>query len=77
MSKNKLVFLPKWFSYVMIPLMVALWGFVTYLEFFSPRNKGELGDLGFVMVSLIFVILIIMFYLMTSGRLPAYVIRDE
>lgn len=77
MAKNKLVFLPKWISYVMIPMIVAIWGFVTYLEYFSPKNTGELGQLGYVLVSAIFLILTIMFYMMTSGRLPAYVIKDE
>ena len=77
MAKNKLVFLPSWFSYVFIPLIVVIWGYVTYLEYFDVVSKGELGDLGYSLVSAVFIILMLMIYFMTSGRLPAFIIKED
>ena len=54
MGKNKKVFLPKWMRWFFMPLFVGIWGLVTYLEFFSPANRNELGFIGYLGMSVLF-----------------------
>lgn len=77
MGKTKKLFLPKWYRYVMVPMMVLIWGLITYMEFFNSSAEEELGMVGYVLLSILFLGLTVMFWLMTSGKLPAYVIKEE
>ena len=76
MAKIKKVFLPFWQRKVMVPLFFIIWLFVTYEEFFGP-SAGELGMIGYLVMTLIFLGLVVMMWLMTGGKLPAYVIKEE
>jgi Na+-driven multidrug efflux pump len=76
-KKTKKVFVPPWYKWVMIPMMVGIWLFITYLEFFSTNNEDELGLVGYLFFTVLFLGLSIMFWLMASGRLPAYIIEEE
>ena len=77
MAKTKKLFLPKWQRYILLPMMLIIWGLVTYLEFFNDSTVERLGVVGYVLVSILFFGLGVLFWLMTSGRLPAYVITEE
>lgn len=76
-GKTKKVFLPKWQRWFLVPLLGGVWLFITYLEFFQSSTHGELGSLGYLFISLLFLGLGIMFWLMSSGKLPAYIIEEE
>ena len=60
----------------MVPLFVSMWLFITYMEFFNPDNSENLGIVGYVFMSLLFLGVGVMMYLMTSGKLPAYIIEE-
>ncbi len=78
MKKLKKVFVPPWLRWFLFPLYIIIWAFITYIEYFGPENsRHELGTIGFLFISVIFGGLMIMFYLMTSGKLPAYLIEED
>ena len=76
MKVRKEVFLPKWQRWFIVPLFVGIWLFTTYMEFFSPDNTEELGLVGYIFMSILFLGLGVMMWLMTSGKLPAYIIKE-
>jgi hypothetical protein len=76
MKTKKRIFLPKWQRWFMVPLFVSMWLFITYMEFFNPDNSENLGIVGYVFMSLLFLGVGVMMYLMTSGKLPAYIIEE-
>lgn len=75
-KKTKKVYLPKWQRWAFIPLLTVIWLFLGYLEFFSATQE-KVGVVGFILFTLIFLGLGIMLWLMSSGRLPAYIIEEE
>lgn len=75
-KKTKKIFLPKWQRYFVVPFFVLLWFFIGYMEFFSPE-AGEMGTLGFAFMTLVFLGVAVMIWLMTSGKLPAYTMEEE
>lgn len=77
METKKRVFLPKWQRWFIIPFFVGLWLFFTYMEFFNPDNAERMGLVGYVFMSLLFLGLAVMMWLMTSGKLPAYIIEEK
>jgi hypothetical protein len=76
MKTKKQIYLPKWQRWFMVPLFIGIWAFTTYMEFFNPDNSEQLGIVGYVFMSALFLGLSIMMYLMTSGKLPAYTIEE-
>ena len=72
----KKVYLPKWQRWFLFPLFGGMWVLFTYLEFFSDV-EDKMGLVGYLFFSALFLGLGLMFYLMTSGKLPAYIIKDD
>lgn len=60
-----------------MPLFIGIWAFITYMEFFNPDTDDQMGLIGYILMSAIFLGLAAMMWLMTSGKLPAYVIEDN
>ena len=60
-----------------MPMFVGLWLFITYMEFFNPKSNDEMGMVGYVFISVLFLGLAVMMWLMTSGKLPSYIIEEE
>jgi uncharacterized membrane protein len=71
------VFLPRWTLWVMLPVLAIVWGVVTYLAFLSSEGREELGVAGWLVMTLVLVLVGVMVWLMASGRLPAYLIEVE
>ncbi|HEB14145.1 MAG TPA: hypothetical protein ENI09_01915 [candidate division WWE3 bacterium] len=71
------VFIPKWQRWLFVPLFGGMWILFTYLEFFDPNTKGELGLVGYIFTTALFLGLGVAFWLMTSGKLPAYIIKEK
>ena len=76
MARRK-VYLPKWQRYYLVPLFVGLWLFITYLEFFSGNTEEQLGWVGYIFMTALFLGMGSMMWLMTTGKLPAYIMEDE
>ena len=72
----KKVYLPKWQRWILFPIFGGMWLFFTWMEFFSDSPE-KIGLVGYLFFSAFFFGLGLMFYLMTSGKLPAYIIKDE
>jgi hypothetical protein len=79
MSKKttKKIFLPKWQIWYIIPVMLGIWGFMTYMEFFNPTNTDKMGMVGYGFMTILFWGISVMMWMMTSGKLPAYIIEEE
>ena len=69
--------MPPWYRWVMIPMRLGIWGFITSLEFFNPDTEEELGLVGYLFMTVLFLGLSVMFWFMSTGRLPAYIIEEE
>jgi len=76
MKTKKEVFLPKWQRWFMVPFFIGIWLLITYMEFFNQANTEKLGLVGYIFMSLLFLGLSVMMWLMTSGKLPAYIIKE-
>ena len=76
MKKTKKIFLPKWQRYFITPFFIGIWLFLGYMEFFGPA-QGEIGIVGFLFITFIFLGVAVMIWLMTSGKLPAYTMEEE
>lgn len=76
MKKTKKVYLPPWTRWFLTPLFLLIWGLITYLEFFSTE-QGELGTVGYVVITLVLLGSGVMMWLMSTGKLPSYIIEEE
>ena len=76
MKIEKKVFLPKWQRWFIAPFFIGIWLFITYMEFFNQNNTEKMGLVGYIFMTALFLGLAIMMWLMTSGKLPAYIIEE-
>ena len=51
---TKKIFLPKWQRWYIVPMMLSIWGFITYMEFFNPDNPEKMGMVGYVFMTVLF-----------------------
>ncbi len=77
MKKVKKVYLPKWQRFFVVPLIFGIWIFITYMEFFNPGNAEKMGLVGYLIMSGVFAGAGVVVWLMTSGKLPSYIIKEE
>ncbi len=77
MASEKYLYLPKWQRAFLMPVFVSIWLFVSYMEFFNPEPGEKLGIVGYLFLSLVFLGMGTMMWLMTSGKLPAYIIKTK
>lgn len=78
MKKIHKVYLPKWQRWFLIPLFVLVWSMITYLKFFArPAGKDQLPTPVYIILTIIFLGIGIMMWLMTSGKLPAYMMEID
>lgn len=76
MGKRSKVFLPAWMRWFIVPMLIVVWALITYLTFATPGGS-DLGTIGWLIITLILVVVGVVMWLMTSGTLPAYVIEEE
>lgn len=67
-------YLPRWMLWIVMPMLVLVWGVITYVTFGTPEGREEPGVLGWLVLTVIVVLVGVMVYLMASGRLPAYIL---
>ena len=75
-AKKLKVFLPRWVLWILVPMLALIWGIITYAALATPSGREELGIVGWLGVTLVLVLVGVMFWLMASGRLPAYIIEE-
>lgn len=77
MVKEKKVYLPKWIAWMVVVIILPVWGWLTYSTFGRP-GTGEQPSLGeWVVISVVILGSLVMVFLMSYGKLPAYIIREE
>ncbi|MGH7544584.1 MAG: hypothetical protein ACREKI_00210 [Gemmatimonadota bacterium] len=76
-AKMRRVYLPKWIRAFVFPLLVLLWGFATYQAFYTEQGRAEMGAVGWLVVTLVFLLIGAMLWLMSSRKLPAYLIEED
>lgn len=77
MGKRMKAYLPKWILWIMIPMLLVIWGFMTYSAFGTASGRDELGLVGWLLMTLVFALIAAMFWLMASRKLPAYILELE
>jgi uncharacterized membrane protein len=77
MTKKMKAYLPRWILRVILPMIVLMWAFITYSAFGTPSGRAEVGLIGWLVVTVVLALVGTMLWLMSSGRLPAYVIEIE
>ena len=77
MSEVKKVFLPKWVFWATFVMMLIMLLFFNISYFTNPQSRAELGTVGWLALNLVFIIGLVMVYLMSYGKLPAYIIKEE
>lgn len=77
MPRTMKAYLPRWILWIIIPMLVLIWGFITYSAFATVSGRQELGVIGWLALSFVFILIAAMIRLMASRRLPAYVIEIQ
>ena len=77
MGKRMKVYLPRWTRWMVLGLLVVMWGFVTYTAFFTAQGRRDMGWGMWGFVTAVLVAAGTMMWLMSSGKLPAYIIEEE
>ncbi len=77
MKKTKKIFLPKWQRWYVGPLLLGVWLMAGYMEYFSTSTGEKMGTIGFLLFTLVLAVAGSMTWLMTSGKLPAYIIEED
>lgn len=73
---TKKLFLPPWVLWVILPILVLVWGMVTFSTFGVPVGREPLALPEWGLVSLSILAVAVMVWLMGTGRLPAYIMED-
>lgn len=71
------VYLPGWMRWFVIPLILVMWGILTYQTFAAPGGRESLSLLGWLGLTLLLAGIGVVVWFMTNGTLPAYVIKSE
>jgi hypothetical protein len=75
MSPLYKAYLPKWQRWLILPMLGLAWLAATYAAFFTEEGRGELGIVGWLLITAVMALAGTLLWLMTSGRLPAYFIE--
>ncbi|HXF05967.1 MAG TPA: hypothetical protein VNM72_11205 [Blastocatellia bacterium] len=77
MVKEKKVYLPRWIAWMIAVIMLPVWGWLTYSTFTGQGSAERLSSGDWVVISVVILGSIVMVFLMSYGKLPAYIIREE
>ena len=77
MAKKMKAYLPRWIPRVILPVILLMWAFITYSAFATPSGRDELGLVGWAVVTIVLALVGVMLWLMSTGKLPAYIIEIE
>jgi hypothetical protein len=71
MTRRMKAYLPRWVRWIVFPMLGLVWAVITYV------SLDEIGVAAWAGVSLVLVLVGVMLWLMTSGRLPAYIVEID
>jgi len=74
---TKKVFLPKWMGWFTTIIIVPLWLWISYDYVSGGSARQELGLVGYLIISFVLIISVVITWLMALGKLPAYIIKEE
>lgn len=77
MPRKMKAYMPRWAMWFIGPLLLGVWGFITYLVFATEGGREDPGMLGWALVTFVVVLVGGMLWMMASHRLPAYEIEFE
>ncbi|MDW8241316.1 MAG: hypothetical protein RMM98_17075 [Acidobacteriota bacterium] len=77
MVKEKKVYLPKWIAWMVTVIMLPVWGLLTSSTFVHQVTGQRLSLGEWVVISIVILGSIVMVFLMSYGKLPAYILREE
>jgi hypothetical protein len=77
MPRRVKAYLPPWVRWIIFPMLLLMWGLITYRVFGTGPGREQLGLAGWAVVSLILLLVGIMMWLMSAGRLPAYIVEID
>lgn len=74
MPRTVKVFLPRWIRWLILPVLLLIWGVITYATFVEAGPE-RMGFVPWLAVTVILIVIGVMLWLMTAGRLPVYVVH--
>lgn len=77
MPRTMKVYLPRWLRWLVLPVLVLMWGIVTYATFVGDAAGGQMSVVAWLGVTALLILVGVMLWLMTAGRLPAYVVEVD
>lgn len=76
--KEKKLYAPRWVGWFITLIIGPIWVWLTYSYICDVASaRAELGLIGYIMMSFVFLVAITVCWLMALGKLPAYVIREN
>jgi len=76
MVKRK-VYMPGWYRWFITPLLLFIWVPMTYLRFLAPNNQDTPSMFSWIFATILFAAIGTVTWLMSSGKLPAYLIEED
>ncbi len=77
MKKKRTVYLPEWQKWLVVPLVLGIWGWMTFDTFFAANPTENMGLPEYLLFSAVVIGTGVVTYLMADGKLPAYTIEEE
>ncbi|HEX7122798.1 MAG TPA: hypothetical protein VF178_10550 [Gemmatimonadaceae bacterium] len=77
MPRTIKVYLPRWLRWLLLPVLLLVWGIVTYETFVGDAGESQMSVVAWLGVTALLLLVGVMLWLMTAGRLPAYVVEVE
>jgi len=77
MAKERKVYLPKWIAWMVTVILAPAWAWLTYSTLAGQKTEERLSVGEWVVASIVFLGSIVMVFLMSYGKLPAYMIKEE
>ena len=76
MGKRSKVYMPRWYRWFILPMLLFVWIVITYAAFFSPSREED-GLLAWIIATPILVGVGIVMWLTSSGKLPVYIVEED
>jgi hypothetical protein len=73
---DKKVYFPRWYGIFIPLLLVPMWIWITYNAFYTTQGQQELGLGGWLMITFVFAVILVMIWLIVNRKIPAYIIAE-
>lgn len=76
MPSTRNVYIPRWTAWFGAVVVGLIWLWTSYRVWFTERGRSDLGIDGWIVMSLVFLVVLTILFLMGYRKLPAYQIED-